>query len=103
MKKGKSGAQAPEAGARSWVEEIEITGDRLLGEVKRLAGEASVRRIRVIEPDGDVAVDIPLAVGAVAGGAVVLAAPALAIVGTLAALVAKVRVEIVREEEKDGG
>jgi len=69
--------------------------------VKAWAAEASVRRIRMKEPDGDIAVDIPLTVGAVAGGAVLVAAPILAIIGALVAFFSKVKVEIVRDEEKE--
>lgn len=92
--------------ARGFIEEIEVRGEELIGKVKALAAEGRVRRIRVREPDGDVALDIPLTVGAIAGGAVVLAAPALALLGALAALVAKVKVEVVREPNdanKPGG
>ena len=81
-----------------WIEEIEVAGEKLVEEVKRLAAEGKVSRIRIYEPDGDIAVDIPLTVGAIAGGAVVLAAPILAIIGALAAFVTKVKIEIVREE-----
>ena len=80
-----------------WIEEIEVAGEKLVEEVKRLAAEGKVRRIRIYEPDGDIAVDIPLTVGAIACGAVVLAAPILAIVGALAAFVTKVKIEIVRD------
>lgn len=83
---------------RTWVEEIEVSSDKLKGKVEGLAAEASVRRIRIKEPDGDIAVDIPLTVGAVAGGAFVLAAPILALIGVVAAFFAKVKIEVVREE-----
>jgi hypothetical protein len=82
-------------------EKIEVDGPSLVGKVKELAAEAQVKRLRVIEPDGDVAVDIPLTVGAIAGGAVVLAAPALAAIGAIAALVTRVKIEIVREVEDE--
>lgn len=87
-----------------WIEEIEVAGEKLVEEVKRIAAEGKASRIRIYEPDGDIAVDVPLTVGAIAGGAVVLAAPVLAIVGALAAFVSKVRIEIVREDppEEDG-
>ena len=85
---------------RSWGEEIEVSGDKLKDKVESLAAEASVRRIRIKEPDGDIAVDIPLTVGAVAGGAIALAAPILALIGVIAAFFAEVKVEIVREKEK---
>ncbi|CUH64007.1 hypothetical protein TG4357_01013 [Thalassovita gelatinovora] len=87
---------------KTWKEEIEISSDALIGKIKDLAAEAQVRRVRIIEPDGDVAVDIPLSVGAIAGGVVVLAAPVLAIIGAIAAFATKVKIEIVREEESKG-
>ncbi len=83
---------------RTWIEEIEVSGEKLKEKVESLAAEASVRRIRIKEPDGDIAVDIPLTIGAVAGGAIVLAAPILALIGAVAAFFSKVTVEIVREE-----
>jgi hypothetical protein len=93
----------PEGGkTRTWKEEIEVKGDELVARVKQLAADSKVKRIRVVEPDGDIALEIPLTYGAIAGGAVVIAAPVLAVVGTLAALVAKVKVEIINEEPDDG-
>jgi hypothetical protein len=86
---------------RSWIDEIEVAGEQLVEQVKKLAADAQVRRIKIYEPDGDIAVDIPLTVGAIAGGAVVIAAPVLAVVGALAAFVTKVKIEVVREEEQD--
>jgi hypothetical protein len=84
---------------RSWTEEIEVAGSELVDRVKKLVAEGQVRRIRITEPDGDLVVEIPLTIGAVAGGAVVLAAPLLAAIGALAAFVTKVKVEVVREGE----
>ena len=80
------------------VEEIEVSTEGLKAKVESLAAEASVRRIRIKEPDGDIAVDIPLTVGAVAGGAIALAAPILALIGVVAAFFAKVKIEVVRED-----
>lgn len=80
----------------TWTENVELVGDELIASVKKLAAEGQVRRIRIIEPDGDIIVDMPLTLGAIAGSAVVLAAPMLAILGALASYVSKVRVEIVR-------
>ena len=88
----------PEKSDRTWIEEVEVSSERLKEKIESLAAEASVRRVRIKEPDGDIAVDIPLTIGAVAGGAIVLAAPILAIIGALAAFFAKVKIEIVREE-----
>ena len=82
---------------RTWTQEFEVAGDQLVGSVKRLAAEGQVRRIRITEPDGDLVLDMPLTIGAIAGGAVVIAAPLLAVIGALAAFVTKVRVEVVRD------
>ena len=81
---------------KTWTQNVELVGDELVSFVKRLAAEGKVQRIRVIESDGDILVDMPLTLGAIAGGAVVLAAPLLAILGVLAAFLTKVKLEIVR-------
>lgn len=86
---------------RTFTEELEVSADRLMGKIKDLAEEASVRRVRIKEPDGDIAVDIPLSVGALAGGAAVLAAPALALIGAAIAFFSKVTLEIVREVDDE--
>lgn len=83
---------------RTWIEEIEVTAEELVARVKQLAADNKVKRIRIVEPDGDIALEIPLTYGAIAGGAVALAAPVLAILGAIAAFAVKLRVEIVHEE-----
>lgn len=85
---------------RTWIQEIEVTGENLVKKVKELAAESHVKRIRVIEPDGDIALEIPLSYGAIAGGAFVVAAPVLAVIGALAAWATKVKVEIIRDDVK---
>ncbi len=82
---------------RTWTEQIDLAGDQLVATLRRLVAEGQVRRIRITEPDGDLVLEIPLTVGAIAGGAVVLAAPLLAAIGAIAALVTRVKVEIIRE------
>jgi Domain of unknown function (DUF4342) len=80
----------------TWTENVELVGDELVSFVKRLAAEGKVQRIRITEADGDILVDMPLTLGAIAGGAVVLAAPLLAILGVLAAFLTKLKLEIIR-------
>ena len=81
-------------------ENLEVDGVDLLSQIKQKIEEGNVRRIRITEPDGDIVLDIPLTVGAIAGGALVLAAPALALIGVIAAMVSKVKLEITRDEQK---
>lgn len=91
---------------RTFVEEIEVAGNQLVDRVKELAKEGSVRRMKIVADDGDVFLETPLNIGLAVGGVVVLAAPWLAILGAVAALVTKVRIEIEREvddEEAEDG
>lgn len=81
---------------RTIIEEIEVAGNQLVDRVKELAKEGNVRQIRIRAEDGDVFFQTPLNIALAVGGVVVLAAPWLAILGTIAALVAKVRIEIER-------
>ena len=86
---------------RTWIEEIEVAGEELLARVKQLAADNKVKRVRIVEPDGDIALEIPLTYGAIAGGAVVLAAPVLAVLGTLGAFAARFKIEIVNEDTEE--
>jgi hypothetical protein len=80
----------------TWTEEMEVAGEELVASVKRLAAEGRVSRIRLIDADGDIVLEMPLTIGAIAGGAVVLTAPVLAVIGALAVFVTKVKLEVVR-------
>ena len=92
-----------ETKGRTIIEEIEVAGDKLVERVKELAKESNVRQLRIVADDGDVFLQTPLSVGLVVGGVVVLAAPWLAILGAIAGLVTKVRIEVEREVEDDEG
>jgi Domain of unknown function (DUF4342) len=80
----------------TWTEEIEVAGEDLVASIKRLAAEGRVSRIRLIDSDGDIVLEMPLTIGAIAGGAVVLAAPVLAVIGAFAVFATKVKLEVVR-------
>lgn len=89
---------------RTIVEEFEVEGRQLVERVKELIREGNVRRLRIKDAKGKYLIEVPLTVGVVGGGVLVLAAPTLAALSALAGLVANVRIEIVREveEEKEG-
>lgn len=86
---------------RTITEQIEIAGNELVERVKELLAEGKVRQLRIKAADGDVYLETPLTFGVIAGGAVVLAAPWLAILGVLAALVSRVQIEVEREDDND--
>ncbi len=89
--------------SRTFIEEIEIAGGQLVEWVGHLLKDGNVRQIRVKAPGGHVLLEAPVTVGVIGGGAVVLAAPWLAILGALAAVVGRVKVEIVRTAETPPG
>jgi hypothetical protein len=87
---------------RTFTEEIEVAGSQLVERVKDLYAEGKVRRVRIKSADGDLILEIPLNVGAIAGGAVAIAAPWLALIAAFAGLVARARIEIVRDTPTTG-
>lgn len=84
---------------RTWVEEIEIAGSELVDRVKELIAEGNVRRLIIRKPSGEILMEVPLTVGVAVGGAMTIFAPLLVALGAMAALLAKVKVEIVRRQE----
>jgi hypothetical protein len=83
---------------RSFSEEIEVTGNQLIEKVKELIEQGNVRRLIIRDQNDRALLEVPLTIGAVAGGALAIFAAPLAAIGALAALVARVKLEIVREE-----
>ena len=85
----------------TWIEEIEIAGSELVERVKELVREGNVRRLIIHNSSGELLMEIPLTAGVAVGGVVTIIAPLLAALGAMAALLAKVKVEIVRIKEED--
>jgi hypothetical protein len=76
---------------RTWWESIKVEGGELLEKVRGLIREANVRRIVIRQGDRSVA-EFPLTVGVVG----TVAAPILAAVGALAALLTNCSIEVQR-------
>jgi len=81
-----------------WIEEIEVAGSQLVERVKELVSEGNVRRLIVRAQDDRVLMEIPLTAGIAVGGVVTIFAPVLAALGALAALIAHVKVQIIRTD-----
>ncbi len=82
------------ATTNSWWEKIEARGNELIDQLKNILHEGNVRRVVIKQRDRTVA-EFPLTVGVV--GAV--AAPVLAAVGALVALLADCSLEVERTGE----
>ncbi|MCC6303781.1 MAG: DUF4342 domain-containing protein [Rhodobacteraceae bacterium] len=86
----------PEKKERTIVETIEVAGSELVQRIRDVIAEGNVRRLKVHAGD-DFTLEMPVTVGVVMGGVVALAAPWLAVLGVIAALVARVRLEVERD------
>ena len=84
---------------QDFVEEIQVLGRDLVDKVKSLIHEGNVRRIIVKDEQGNTFMEIPVTVAAVGA----IAAPLLAAIGAISALVAKFTIIVVRTESKPSG
>ncbi|MEW6141954.1 MAG: DUF4342 domain-containing protein [Chloroflexota bacterium] len=73
--------------------EFKVNGDELVARVKQLIHEGNIRRVRV-KQGGKVLLEMPLSIGAPVAAVGILAAPVLAALGALAALVTECTVEV---------
>ena len=84
---------------RNFSEELEVAGNQLVDRVKELIEEGNVRRLIIRNPEGRTLIEIPLTVGAGVGAALLLwLGPVIASVAVIGALIARVKIEVVREE-----
>ena len=81
-------------------ERFTVSGSKLVEKVKELVRQGNIRRVRLIHEEKTL-IDIPLSVGAPAAAVVVLAAPLLATLAAIAALVKECTIEIEKIEETD--
>ena len=75
-----------------------VDGSQVVEKVKELIHQGNIRRVRLIHK-GRPLIDIPLTVGVPVAAAAVLAAPVLAALGAVAALVTECTIEVERTED----
>jgi hypothetical protein len=78
-------------------EEFKVKSEEIIEKVKELIHEGNVRRLIIKDEDGKVYLEIPVTFGVI--GAIF--APVLAAVGAVAAMVANLKIEVIREEDPD--
>ena len=88
---------------RTWTEQIEVAGSELVDRTKELISEGNVRRLIIRNSDDDKLLEVPLTAGVMVGGAFTLIAPILAALGAMAALLGRVKIEVVRTERNTEG
>lgn len=78
-------------------DEFKVQGSELQEKIKSLIHEGNVRRIIIMDNEGNTYMEIPLAIG-VAG---VILAPLLAAIGALATVASDFKIKVIRKEEED--
>jgi hypothetical protein len=91
-----TGEKTPPKQERTFTEVFEVAGSELVERVKKAIAEGNVRRVIIRNDKGDSLMEIPLTAGVVVGGALAIVYPVLAALGALAALLANVKVEVIR-------
>jgi len=81
-------------------EKYTVSGGQVVEKVKELIHEGNVRTVRLIHHDRTL-IEIPLSVGAPIAAVGILAAPVLAAVGAVAALVTECTIEVEKVEETE--
>lgn len=79
-------------------EKFTVNGSQLLEKIKQLIHEGNIRKVRIIH-EGKTILEIPLSIGAPAAAATILAAPVLAAIGAVAALVTECTIEVEKVED----
>ena len=80
---------------------MEVAGNELVERVKSLVAEGNVRRLIIRNANDEVLMEVPLTPAVVVGGVATVVSPVLAALGALAALIARLKIEIVRVETID--
>jgi hypothetical protein len=75
-------------------EEFRVDGEKLIGKIKEIIHEGSIRRLIIKDKDGKTVMEIPMTFGVVG----VLIAPQLAAIGAIAALLTEATVVVEKEE-----
>ena len=83
-------------GIQSLFEEAQVLGRDLVDKVKSLIHEGNVRRIIIKDEHGHTFIEIPVTIAAIGA----IAAPVLAAVGAISALVAKFTIVVERVDPK---
>ena len=74
-------------------EEFRVDGEKLIGKIKEVIHEGSIRRIIIKDKEGKTVLEIPVTFGVVGA----LIAPQLAAIGAIAALLTEATVVIEKE------
>lgn len=95
--------EKPKSGKDTWVEEMEIAGKDLVERAKELIEQGNVRRLIIRKKDGEIMLEVPLTASVIAGSVLVVFAPLFAALGVIGALIAEIKLEVVRDVDDGDG
>ena len=81
--------------------EFEFNGSELNKRIQEIIKEGNIRKIIIRKESGEILLEIPLTAGVAVSGVMTLFIPQLAAIGAIAALISKVKVEIVRKDQEE--
>lgn len=84
---------------KTFSEQLEVAGEELVERVKQLVEQGNIRKLIIKSGDDRILLQIPLTLGVVVTGGLLFFYPMLAMLTVIGGLVARVRIEIVREAE----
>jgi hypothetical protein len=90
--------KTPAGETKTFSEQLEVAGNQLVDKVQELVKEGNARRLIIRNAENEVLMDINLTVGVAAGVVGVLAAWWVAPVAAIAAIFARLKIEVVRDE-----
>lgn len=83
----------------SWTKKAEAVGNSLFAQAKKVLAAGNTRRMLIVKPSGEILLKMSLTVGIVIIALVTLFAPYLAAIGALAALFARYKIDVIRNDE----
>jgi|GEM_PF-2547786 len=84
----------------SFTERITVAGSELLDTIKRLIKAGNVRKVILWNESGKKLLEIPLTAGVAIGSAALILAPFMAAIAAIVGVAAKVRVEVIKDEDR---
>jgi hypothetical protein len=92
--------KTPQTEPKTFSEQLEVAGNDLVGKVQEIVKEGNARRLIIRNAENEVLMDINLTAGVAVGVVGVLAAWWIAPVAAIAAIFARLKIEVVREDEQ---
>jgi len=89
--------KTPETEPKTFSDQLEVAGNQLVEKVQELVKEGNARRLIIRNAENEVLMDINLTVGVAASVVGVLAAWWVAPAAAIAAIFARLKIEVVRE------